>query len=187
MNEEPMLKPALIGGVLLGILSALPVVGAFNCICCAWVIGGGVLAAHLYVKDSSIPVTLGRGVALGLLTAVIGTIVFALFSIPLYLFGPGMGIVEHLRQSIEQVPNVPPETRRMLQTFSSRGGIGSFIYATYIISTLVIFSIFGMVGGAIGVALFEKRKPGSPSVEPPPYQPPSGTPPPPPPDVPPAE
>ena len=65
MNEDSMLKPALVGGVLLGILSALPLINYFNCICCAWVILGSVVAARLYVKDSSVPVTLGRGVALG--------------------------------------------------------------------------------------------------------------------------
>ncbi len=187
MNEEPMLKPALIGGVILGILSALPIVGAFNCVCCAWVIGGGVLAAYLYVKDSSVPVTLGRGVALGLLTGIIGTIVFALFSIPIHLFASGMNVMEHVRQTLDQVPNIPPESRRMMESFFARGGMGAFIYAFYLITMLVIFSLFGMLGGAIGVALFEKRKPGAPSIEPPPYQPPSGMPPPPPPDVPPAE
>ena len=185
MNEEPMLKPALIGGVILGILSSLPIVKAFNCVCCAWVIGGGVLAAYLYVKDSSVPVTLGRGVALGLLTGVIGTFAYALFSIPLFFFGSGMNTMEQARQWIDQVPNIPPETRRMVQSFYARGGISAFIYAISIVFMLVVFSLFGMLGGAIGVALFEKRKPGTPSIEPPPYQPPSGMPPPP--DVPPAE
>ena len=183
MNEEPMLKPALIGGVLLGILSALPIINYFNCVCCAWVIGGGVLAAYLYVKGTSVPVTLGRGVALGLLTGIIGTITFALFSIPIFFFGPGMSIMEQVRQSIEQAPNVPPQTRQLLQSFSARGGFGTIIYALGFIFTLVIFSLFGMVGGMIGVALFEKRKPGAPPVEPPPYQPPSGGPPPPPPPI----
>jgi hypothetical protein len=187
MNQEPMLKPALIGGVILGILSALPIVGLFNCFCCAWIIGGGVLAAYLYVKDSSVPVTMGRGVALGLLTGIIGTIVYALFSIPLFLFGPGTNFMEHMRQSLERMPNVPPETLQMLQSFYARGGMGAFIYAMIIIFMLIVSSLFGMLGGVIGVALFEKRKRGALSIEPPPYQPPSGMPPPPPPDVPPAE
>ncbi len=37
MNEQGMFKPALIGGVLLGVLSAIPLVSALNCFCCAWV------------------------------------------------------------------------------------------------------------------------------------------------------
>ncbi len=182
MNEERMLKPALIGGVLLGILSSLPVISAFNCVCCAWVIGGGMLAAYLYVKDSPIPVTLGRGVGLGLLTGVIGSIVSALFFVPLHflLNRPGMGLAEQIRQSINQVPNLPPETRGMLERLSSGQGLTFAFYAIGFIFILVITCIFAMVGAAIGVALFEKRKPGSPPTDIPTYQPPTAPPPPPP-------
>ena len=165
MNEERMLKPALIGAVLLGVLSSLP---PLNCLCCLWVIGGGVLAAHLYVKDSPAPVTLGRGVALGLLTGFIGAIVIGLFSIPLQmLIHPGAGIVEEMQRSMDQLPNVPPESRQLFQTLTEKRGL---IYAVGLIFMLLFCSLFGMAGGAVGVALFEKRKLGAP----PPYQPPAG-------------
>jgi hypothetical protein len=42
---------------------------------------------------------------------------------------------------------------------------------------LLVFCLFAMAGSAIGVALFEKRKPGSPAVDLPPYQPPDPPPP----------
>jgi hypothetical protein len=186
MNEERMLKPAVIGGVLLGILSALPFIAFFNCFCCAWVIGGGVLASYMYVKDSPIPVTLGRGVALGLLTGVIGAIVSALFSIPLFLIAnrAGRGLSQ-LRQALEQLPNVPPETLDRLRALSERGGIDVFFIAIGFVFMLVIYSLVAMLGGAIGVAVFEKRKPaaGRPP-EIPSYEPPQTPPPPPPPDAP---
>jgi hypothetical protein len=173
MNEERLFKPALIGGVILGILSSLPLV---NCLCCAWAIAGGVIAAYLYVRDARESVTLGRGVSLGLLTGLIGTIVFALFSIPLHLLmNPGSGLVEQMQQSMARVPNVPPETRQMMEQLANHTGI---IYAFGFIFMLGLCCLFGMAGGAIGVALFEKRKPGSSDT--PPYTPPA-----PPPDIPP--
>jgi hypothetical protein len=175
MNEERLFKPALTGGVLLGILSSLPLV---NCLCCVWVIAGGILAAHLYVRQSSVSVTLGRGVSLGLLTGFIGALVIALFSIPLQmLVSPGSGLVEQMRQSIHQFPNVPPETRRMFEDLSAHAGI---IYAFGFIFMLGFCCLFGMAGGAIGVAIFEKRRPGG-SDAPPSYHPPEVLPPPPPP------
>jgi hypothetical protein len=180
MNEEKMLKPALAGGVLLGILSSIPIINLFNCACCAWVICGGVLAAYLYVKDSPVPVTLGRGVALGLVTGLIGTVVSALFSIPLLLLAvnrPGMGVLVQLRQALDQIPNIPPETREMLRSLSARGGTDVLFFAIGLIFTLVIYCLFAMLGGAIGVAVFEKRKTGAPPAD---YQPPTGPPPPPP-------
>ena len=42
MNNK--LKPALIGGVVLGILSVIPFVSAANLCCCLWAILGGMLA-----------------------------------------------------------------------------------------------------------------------------------------------
>jgi len=180
MNEEGrMLKPALIGGVLLGILSSLPVISIFNCVCCAWVVAGGVLAAYLYVKASPVLVTLGRAVPLGLLTGIIGTAISALFLIPLHFLTGGAGVLEQLQQAMSQMPNVPQETRQMLESLASREGASTLIYAFGLIFMLLIYGLFAMAGSAIGVAIFEKRKPGSPSVDLPPYQPPVAPPPPP--------
>jgi hypothetical protein len=165
MNEEGMLKPALIGGVLLGILSVLPIIGYFNCVCCAWVIGGGLLAAHLYVKASLTPVTLGRGVALGLVTGSIGSLVYILFSIPLYLMvkKSGVNLTDMVRQNMERWIKVMPEMRNYLQTASTQPDIGLSVLIFVMIFTIGIFCIFAMVGGAVGVAIFEKRKTGAPN------------------------
>jgi hypothetical protein len=179
MNDSRMLKPALIGGVLLGVLSSLPIISLFNCFCCAWVIVGGVLAAYQYVKESPTPVSLGKGVALGLLTGAIGAVVSALFTIPLHMLTlkGGIGILEQMRSTMDQMPTMPPETRQMIESIFSRGDMGVAIMIVGFLFSLVVFSIFAMVGGAIGVAIFEKRKPGAPPVEGPQYQPPIDLPP----------
>ncbi len=183
MNEGNMLKPALIGGVLLGILSALPLINYFNCVCCAWVILGSVVAARLYVKDALTPVTLGRGVTLGLLTGIIGTLVTALFAVPLLLMASrgGPGILQQMQQALAQIPNVPPETREALDSLMSQGNISAVFYVVGFLLTLLVNCLVAMVGGAIGVAIFEKRKPGAAVPQAPQYPPPSRQPPPPPP------
>ena len=56
MNNK--MKPALLGGLIVGLLSAIPIV---NYCCCIWGIGGGALAAYLYIKDSPVPVKAGDG------------------------------------------------------------------------------------------------------------------------------
>jgi preprotein translocase subunit SecY len=182
MDIERMLKPALIGGVLLGILSSLPVINLLNCVCCAWIIGGGMLAAYLYVKESPAPVSLGNGVALGLLTGIAGGIISALFSLPLHFLinRGGMGMAEQLRQALDQVPNMPPETRAALESIFSRGDMGTVFFALSLLITLVISCLFAMLGGAIGVAVFERRKPGGTPEDPTSYRPPENLPPPPP-------
>jgi len=164
MNMQGMFKPALIGGVLLGVLSALPVINIANCLCCAWVVGGGILAAYLYVKDSPTAVTLGSGLALGLLTGAIGSAVSILFLIPLQLMpGAGKGLTEPLLEALDQMPNIPVETREMLRSVFSEGDSGSLgiILVVGGLMQSILFCLVAMLGGALGVALFEKRKPGS--------------------------
>jgi hypothetical protein len=187
MDQEAMLKPALIGGVLLGVLSATPLISAANCICCAWVIGGGALASYLFVKESPRAVTLGKGVALGLLAGIIGAVVDTLFSIPLHmaLRGLGSGFTDQFRQVLEQIPNLPPETKQGLQSILASGtGLSFVMIILGGLMKLVIYSVMAMLGGAIGVAIFEKRKPGDPHADSGTFPAPPMSPPPPPPVIP---
>ncbi len=185
MNQETMLKPALIAGIIVGVLSALPVLGALNCLCCAWVIGGGILAAYLSVKASPWALTLGRGMALGLLAGAIAAIVDTAFSIPIHfaLSGMGMGVAEQINEALEQVPNMPEDLRQALRSvFIDGDEIGIFFLVLTGVFKVLVYSIVAALGGAIGVAIFEKRPPGSQAAPATPaYQPPLQAPPPPPP------
>lgn len=184
MNYEGMLKPALIAGVLLGILSTVPYL---SFCCCIWSIGGGVLAAYLYVKDSPIAVTLGCGVVLGLLTGIIGTVVDTLFSIPILVMSDaGTDFLEYFQRFLDGRPNLPAETRDAFQSMLAWEGIIPVLFIMSAFFNLVTYSLVAMLGGTIGVALFEKRPPGSdrPDASTA-YQPPATLPPPPPPEQPP--
>ena len=178
MNNGSMLKPALAGGVALGILSALPVIGACNCICCAWIIGGGILASYLYIRESQFRVTMGRGVLAGLAAGAIGAVVYALFSIPIQLISGGGNpamVVEQMNEMLAKNPDMPQEFRQVIEDFLMRDDFMRLITVFNYFSNFVFFSLFAMLGGAVGVALFEKRKPGDePSnvIPPPPPQPP---------------
>jgi hypothetical protein len=157
MNNK--LKPALIGGVALGLLSAIPVVSALNICCCAWVLGGGALAAYLYIKASPTPVTSGDGALLGLLAGGFGAVVFLLIGVPLGLiFGQvfqGMFVqimanvnpefAEQMRRQIELQQHMPLSARLPILLLS------------YLLNAVVIL-VFATIGGLVGVALFEKRK-----------------------------
>jgi hypothetical protein len=155
MNEEGMLKPVLIGGILLGVLSSLRYLN-FPCCCCIWIIGGGVLAAYVYVREAALPVTLGRGAALGLFSGIIGTVVSAVFQAPRYLINKA-GLGDQIRHNIDQMPNVSAESRQMISAMLDREGIISLIIVFTFISMIIAYCVLAMAGGMIGVALFEKR------------------------------
>jgi hypothetical protein len=182
MNQNTMLKPALVGGVLLGILSAIPPLSLVNCACCAWVIGGGVLAANLYVKSSPTVVTLGSGVGLGLLTGAIGGLVTTLFSIPVQILMNTMfsGYVAQARQIVSDLPNMPPALREIILAAGNSGfNIFAVIFAAFF--NVIVYAVIAMLGGVLGVAIFEKRKVEIPAPVLPPrlnIQPPAPPPPP---------
>ena len=145
MNNK--LKPALLGGLIVGVLSAIPFI---NYCCCIWTLGGGVLAAYLYIKSSPTPVKIGDGAIVGGLAGVIGGVIYFVLSLPINIFF-GMAAMEaQLERSGIQLP------------FSGM--------VLLIISSLlgaVILAVLTALGGLLGVAIFEKRKDG---VAPPPPQ-----------------
>jgi hypothetical protein len=158
MNDK--LKPAIIGGVILGILSALP---AVNTCCCIWALVGGLIAANLYIKASPNPVTPADGAILGAIAGVVGVVLIFVLGIPLQLiFGTAM---MSLMQGFVQ--NADPSQAAQMREMMAAGGVGigrAIVNALMYSVTAVIFSA---VGGLLGVALFEKRK-GGPGVPPPP-------------------
>ena len=58
-------QPALLGGLALGVLSALPVINLANCCGCAWVLFGGALAAYLMQQNHPEPIHIGDGAIVG--------------------------------------------------------------------------------------------------------------------------
>jgi hypothetical protein len=144
MNNK--LKPALLGGLIVGVLSAIPFI---NYCCCIWSIGGGALAAFLYIKSSPTPVPTGDGAMVGGLAGVVGGIIYLILGLPIAIFF-GMAAME--------------------ESLSSRGVHLPFSGVLLMIVSGIVGAIFlallTTLGGVIGVAIFEKRKDGS--VPPPP-------------------
>src|SRR5438132_13671198 len=81
-NGPSKKQPALIGGLVLGVLSALPLVSAGNLCCCLWLVLGGAVAAYVLQQNQSAPITPGDGAVVGLLAGVIGAFVYLIVSIP---------------------------------------------------------------------------------------------------------
>ena len=77
------LQPALLGGLFIGVLSALPIISAGNCFCCMWVIGGGVIAAYLLQQNQAAPISSSDGAVTGVLAGLVGAVVSLIISIPI--------------------------------------------------------------------------------------------------------
>jgi hypothetical protein len=156
MSEK--MRAALIGGVTLGLLSAIPPISLANVCCCVWVLGGGALAAYQYVRRSPTPVLLGQGAELGALAGVVGTIVSHSIGIPLGLI-LGDTFNEFLVRAFENFnPQAGEEMRRQVQLAQAQTFVQKLpvILGTAVFNT-VIYIAFAALGGLLGVKLFEKR------------------------------
>jgi hypothetical protein len=152
--DSDRLQPALYGGLLIGVLSALPLISAGNCCCCLWVIAGGMLAVHLRRQNSPIEVTSAEGAVVGLLAGLIGGVLGVLISIPLdIMMGPFQ------RRFMEWVLSTNPDIPAELRDMPGRVGTGVALLAVKLIFGVVTGAIFGMLGGLLGVAIFKKNIP----------------------------
>jgi hypothetical protein len=152
------MRAVLIGGVTLGLLSAIPPISFANMCCCVWVLGGGALASYLYVRRSQTPVMLGQGAELGALAGVVGTIVSHSIGIPLGLI-LGESFNQFLLKAFENFnPQVAEEMRKQMEIAQAQTFVQKLpvILATAAFNT-VIYIAFATLGGLLGVKLFEKR------------------------------
>ena len=144
------LKPALLGGLIVGILSAIPFL---NYCCCIWAIGGGVLAGFLYIKSSPVPVKVGEGAVVGVLTGIVGAILYFLISVPIGYFLTSAQLEETLVRAGVQLP-------------AGVSGLLLFVLAGLLGGLCLL--VLAIIGGLISVPIFEKRKDAPPP--PPPSQ-----------------
>ncbi len=84
-------QPALIGGLVGGVLSALPLIAGGNLCCCLWIVSGGAVAAYVLQQNQSLPIGPGDGALVGLLAGVIGALVYLVLSIPINILVAPMG------------------------------------------------------------------------------------------------
>ncbi len=162
------LQPALIGGLFIGVLSALPIINAVNLCCCAWVIGGGIVAAYLLQQHESTPISAGDGATVGLLAGIIGAFVYLIISVPIsFLVAPMERMI--VQRFVERMGDMPPEFRE----FASRGlGQGLRLMLGFVF-WLCVGAAFSTIGGVIGQAIFQKKMPPGTIDVTPPAQPPS--------------
>jgi hypothetical protein len=145
-----LIQPALLGGIFIGVLSALPVISAGNLCCCMWIVAGGMLAAYLDQAPSRRN-NLPRGALDGLLAGIIGAFVWLVLS-PVIdtLMGP---LQERMLSMLETASEIPPEVRVWLDEVRDRSS-GPLRYLAGFMFHLVAGVIFATVGGLLGALFF---------------------------------
>lgn len=167
MNGLSYKKPALVGGALVAVLSNIPIVNLANVCLCLWAWVGGAVAAKLLVDRAAQPLTSREGARVGLLAGLLGAALSFVVQLPLTIFQ-----MNRILETAAQLPIASEDARELYERISQSGSLRialAFIFA--FISALLLLG-FTVLGGMVGVALFEKRKgPPPPAPYPPQYPP----------------
>lgn len=160
-----MLVAALLGGLFVGVLSALPFVNAANC-CCLWIFTGGTLAAYVLQQNEGQPIGAARGALVGFFAGAIGAVVWLLCAVALY---PLVGPLEQqmLASMTSSAADLPPQVRDMLDSMSQPGS-APMRFAMEFTGQLFTGAVFSTLGGLVGSSIF---RPAQPPVVPPPLPP----------------
>jgi hypothetical protein len=159
------MQAPLLGGLFIGVLSALPLVSLCNC-CCLWIVCGGVLAAYLDQQQDQRPITIGRGAFAGFLAGIIGAFVWLVVTMGLDVaLSP---LRELLRDEMVRLAReAPPDVRAMLEQM---GNSSTVRYTFNFVLLLCGGAIFSTLGGILGAAFFRNDVPpalGGPILPPP--------------------
>ena len=100
------------------------------------------------------PVDAGQGALYGALAGVIGGVITALAGLLIQQFMPGGGYEEAMSQVLAN-EDMPPEARAMIERLSD----GRMMLVVIAFTNVISSTVFGMIGGLLGVAIFKKRTP----------------------------
>jgi hypothetical protein len=159
------LYPALLGGTVIGVLSALPVVSLGNVCCCLWMVSGGMLAAWLMQQNHTLPVAPLDGAVVGFLAGIVGAFAYLVVAWPVtLLLGPMMD--EWLRRAVDSAGDTP--LRDLVEQYRGPGTHALSVVLGFFLQ-LFLGMVFATIGGVLGAMLFKK----TPPLPPPPLTQPS--------------
>ncbi len=145
-------QPALLGGLFIGVLSALPVINFANC-CCLWVILGGMLTVYLQQQATPAPMETSAAALSGLIAGAIGGLIQSVAGLAtLRMFGGGDS-QQAIEQALSNIPNLPPETAEWVRSLTQ----GSTMALVSMAVSIPIYAVFGMLGALLGLAFFRKK------------------------------
>ena len=172
MLEKPnKFRIALISGVVIGVVAAIPGLSLINCCCCAGVWLGGVLAMYLYKQqftEGMPPLESSDALMLGLMAGVIGAFVATCINILIFVtFGPVeaelvKSMIGKVLDRLSEQGSMPSDMVETLkeqveQSIKDAGRMSNIFGGLFI--TLIVYPIFAILGALLGYAIFRPKTP----------------------------
>ena len=145
IEVNKLIKPALIAGVIAGILLNIPIINLVNCICCGWIIIFGLVSVYLLKKDIKTVESID-GAIVGALTGLIALVIEIIIEALLASLFVGLAGMSGSMEDME-----------INAIFSGAGLLMSGVFRIF------FYPVFGAIGGIIGVELLKDKE--EPKVE----------------------
>jgi len=155
-TEPPnVLKPAFLGGVALGVLSALPLV---NCCCLLWIGGGGLLAVYLLRQEFAGEIAAGVGAKAGFIAGMIGALFWQILELPISYITSSQR-TEQIQQLLQN-QNFPAETMQVVEKILSllADPFNPIVLLAGLIFKAAACGVIATLGGVVGAAFWGKPK-----------------------------
>jgi hypothetical protein len=152
--------PALYGGIIMALVSSIPFLNLVNCLCCAGILLGGFLAVFFYKNNSAPgapPLNAGDCMVVGLMAGIVGAIAgTVLDSMFTAMFGNVMkDVIVKLLHDFNAT--LTDEQWRSIEE-STRSKTGMFGFITDLFKNVILYAIFGLLGGLIGYSIYKPKQ-----------------------------
>jgi hypothetical protein len=142
----------------MGVLSSIPLVSFLNVVCCLWVQAGGGLATWLLNKQRPGGLKYGDGAFGGVFSGLIGAFVATLISIPIQIIAFTPERIAQIQAQFGQIQGMPPAFRdAMLQWLTPGFSLTRTLFT--LVFYMILYGLFGMIGGILTVAIVGRKKP----------------------------
>lgn len=153
MEHVETKKPALIGGAVVGLLSVMPIVQMGNACFCLWALVGGAVAAKLLIDHSPQPLVSRDGARIGLLAGLFGALIYFVIETPITILQ-----MSAVLESAKNMPFANDEARAIYERIGQNQMLRVLLALLFTFIGSVLLMGFTVLGGMLGVAIFEKRK-----------------------------
>jgi hypothetical protein len=153
-------KGATLSGVIAAVLTAAPVISVG---CCLWLLGAGALSVFLYQRRvPSAFVTPGMGMRIGAVSGVVGFVASTFWMV--FRFAKDnqefrSALQEQMEKSIAANPDPRAQDimRQFMNNLNTPQGLATF-FVLILVVVAIAFVVFSAAGGALGAAMFARRR-----------------------------
>jgi hypothetical protein len=164
MNPHPnKLQPIIWGTAIMTGIAVIPLLNFINLFFCMGIILGGMAGVFIYARHASalgILLTQKDGIMIGLLSGILSAVLVSGINMLIMIYSNVNPVIEVSKMIKDSGMQLPPAVDDQLNKFSedfSRYGFSPTIAVFSLVSNMIIYPLFGILGGLLGVSIKIKK------------------------------